>query len=373
MTKLFLFLFSLMSLSTCFGSLPLSKLSTEEKVGQLLIAHFHGKTANKESCTLIQQAKIGGIIYYNWANGLTSPEQVQTLSSGLQQQAKGNPLAIPLFIAVDQEGGRIARLTQGFTQFPSNQALGKTQDPRLAESNAIVMGKEMRAVGVNMNFAPVVDINNNPKNPVIGNRSFGDTAELVTAYGERALAGYHKAGIITTLKHFPGHGDVEIDSHEDLPVIHKSMEQLEKLELIPFAKLSAQTDAIMTAHLLVPALDPEYCSTLSLKTLSYLRETIGFQGVIISDSLMMKGVLKKCHSVDEAAIQAFNAGCDLLILGGKQLIGANLNAELDVEDVLQIHQSLVNAVKSGRIQEERLNQSIERILKLKERYLHNCL
>lgn len=220
--NLFGYMFSCMSIATCFGSLSPSQLSVDEKVGQLIIAHFHGETANKDSCRLIQEAKVGGIIYYNWANELNSPEQVQKLSSGLQQQAKGNPLAIPLLIAVDQEGGRVARLTRGFTQFPGNQALGMSRDPNLAESSALTMGKEMHAVGVNMNLAPVIDINNNPKNPIIGSRSFGDTADVVTAFGERALLGYHKACIITTLKHYPGHGDVEIDSHEDLPVIHKS-------------------------------------------------------------------------------------------------------------------------------------------------------
>ena len=368
MTKLFLFLCSFLSLSTCFGDLFL-KPSIEEKVGQLLIAHFHGEEANRESCKLIKEIRVGGIIYYKWANGLTSPEQVSKLSSGLQQQAAENSINIPLFIAVDQEGGRVARLTHGFTQFPGNQALGITKDPSSAESSALTMGKEMHAVGININLAPVVDISNNPKNPVIGDRSFGDTAEIVMTFGEKALTGYHKAGIITTLKHFPGHGDVDVDSHQDLPVIHKSMEQLEKLELMPFAKLATQTDAIMTAHLLVPAFDPKHCSTLSSKTLCYLREVIGFEGVIISDSLVMQGVLKTCSSVDEAAIQAFNAGCDLLILGGKQLVGANLNVELSVQDIQHIHQSLVNAVKSGRIQEERLNQAVERILKLKEKYL----
>ncbi len=128
----------------------------------------------------------------------------------------------------------MTRLKQGFTQFPGNLTLGMSKNPALAESSALRMGREMHAVGINMNLAPVVDINSNPKNPVIGSRSFGNTAEIVTTFGEMALQGYHKAGIITTLKHYPGHGDVEIDSHEDLPVVYKSKKQLEKLELVPF-------------------------------------------------------------------------------------------------------------------------------------------
>ena len=191
--------------------------------------------------------------------------------------------------------------------------MGETLDPNLAKEIALSIGQELRGVGINMNLAPVVDINSNPQNPVIGSRSFGNSAEAVILFAEQALRGYKQAQIIATLKHFPGHGDTTVDSHEDLPVVHKSKEELERMELLPFAKLAASAEAIMTAHILVPAFDAESCSTLSEKTLSYLRQTIGFQGVIVSDSLVMEGVLKKCQTVDEAAIQALIAGCDLLI------------------------------------------------------------
>jgi beta-glucosidase-like glycosyl hydrolase len=147
------------------------------------------------------------------------------------------------------------------------------------------------------------------------------------------------------------------------------MEELERTELLPFARLAEKADAIMTAHILVPALDEENCATLSEKTLRYLREKLGFQGVIVSDSLVMGGVLKKCHTVDEAAIQALNAGCDLLILGGKLLVGGQIGLELSVADVRRIHASIVQAVQSGRIAEEKINASVGRILALKKRYL----
>lgn len=356
----------LFAATICFSFTTVQDLTLEEKIGQLLMVHFHGETANQEAKTAIQDLHVGGVIYYNWANGLSSPAQVEKLSSSLQALAR-----IPLLIAVDQEGGIVARLVQGFTVFPGNKALAMTERPDLAEKSAYAIGEELLSVGVNMNLAPVVDINTNPKNPVIGLRSFGETRETVISFGKKALEGYHKVGVMSCLKHFPGHGDISIDSHYDLPVLHKSLEELRSMELLPFEALAKEADTIMTAHLLVPAFDPDHCSTLSKKTLDYLRNQIGFQGVILSDSLVMEGVLKRCGgSVDTAAIQAFNAGCDMLILGGKQLTEAHLNLELTIEDVRRIHEKLVLAVKNGEISEEALDRSVERILKLKEKYLH---
>jgi beta-N-acetylhexosaminidase len=269
---------------------------------------------------------------------------------------------IPLFIALDQEGGHVSRLNEGFSKSSGNKTLGASQNPELAKQAAFVIGQEMRAVGINMNFAPVVDIACNRETSMMKNRSFGDNPNIVIQFGSKAVEGYKAAGIIATLKHYPGHGDVTVDSHCDLPILNKSMQELQEMELLPFSTLHESVDAIMTAHLLVPAFDSENCSTLSKPTLDYLRNNIGYQGLIISDSLIMEGVLKKCNTVDEAAISAFNAGCDILLLGGKLLIGSQTNLELTVADIQRIHASLVQAVKTGRITHERLNQSVERIL-----------
>jgi beta-N-acetylhexosaminidase len=341
----------------CFG-----EMTVEEKVGQLLMVHFNGEVANADARVLIQEVGVGAIIYYNWANGLRSPAQVLGLSKGLQELS-----AVPLLIAVDQEGGLVARLTEGFTVFPGNRALGETGDAGLAEEAAFAMGQELRAVGVNFNLAPVVDVNCNPRNPVIGIRSFGETAEVVTLFAERAVQGYQRSGVLTSLKHFPGHGDVEVDSHYDLPVMNKTKAQLEDLEFIPFKKLASRADTIMTAHILVPSIDPDHCATLSKKVLDILRNDIGYEGVIISDSLVMKGLLKSCTSIEDAAIRALEAGCDILMLGGKQLIGTDETLELSVADVKRIHQALAGAVKSGRISEYRLNEAVERVLALKNK------
>jgi beta-N-acetylhexosaminidase len=342
----------------CEKNWDVQSLSMEEKVGQLFMVHFHGRFANEEAKKLIEELHVGGVIYYNWANGLDSQAQVQTLGDGLQKLAH-----IPLLIAVDQEGGPISRFNQWFSPFPGNQMLGMNNDFDLTEKTAFAVGQELRASGVNMNLAPVVDVNSNPQNPIISNRAYSNHPETVCAHGKMALEGYKRAHIIATLKHFPGHGDVEVDSHLDLPILRKTIKELEQTELLPFATLGALADVIMMAHILTPAIDEEYCATLSPKTVKYLRETLKFQGMILSDSLVMKGILSQCESIDEAAILSLNAGIDMLILGGKA------HLELTLADVQRIHHSVVNAVKNGQIGEERLSEAVEKILALKRKYL----
>lgn len=351
-----------------FATYSINDLTLEEKVGQLLIVHFNGEEVNQDAKTLIQDLHVGGIIYYNWANGLHSPQQIRHLSLGLQKLAEQTKCSIPLLICADQEGGLVSRFNQGFTVFPGNKALGMTGQPELAETSAYAIGQELKAVGVNMNLSPVVDVNTDPKNPVIGIRSFGSSPQIVLQFSKNALEGYHRAGIITSLKHFPGHGDVKVDSHEDLPVVRKTKKELKEVDLLPFKELANQADTVMTAHILVPALDSKNCSTLSKSTLDMLRNEFKFKGVIIADSLIMEGVLKTTSSVDEAALLAFNAGCDILMLGGKQLIGTKAGLEITVTDVQRIQKRLVDAVKTGEISEKRLNQSVQRIIDLKNRY-----
>lgn len=355
---LFLSLFSLLLIPV--RAYDIQSMSLEEKVGQLLMVHFLGEELNDDARKLVQQAHVGGIIYFRTANGLTSPEQVRRLSSGLQELAR-----IPLFIAIDSEGGPVTHLKQGFTLFPSNWAVGLTNDPQFAYKVALASSQELKAVGINMNLAPVVDVNTNPKNPVIGIRSFGSTPEQVALFGKAALAGYRQGGIIATLKHFPGHGDVAVDSHYGLPITYKSQNELQTVELYPFAKLAKEAEVIMSAHLLVPSIDPDMCATFSPRLLQgVLREKLGFTGVIISDSLLMDGALLQAKSVENAAIEAFNAGCDLLIIAGgfsKKTLGF-------ADSMCSVHKALVQAVLDGRISHEKLDSSLRRILQLKEKY-----
>lgn len=341
-------------------------MTVKEKVGQMLIAHFNGKVANEHAQKLIKDVKIGGIILYKWANGIESPAQVATLTTELQQMARKEGIP-PLFICADQEGGIVNRLDQGFTIFPGNKALAMTGDSNLAEECAFAMGQEMRSVGVNFNLSPVVDVNNNPRNPVIGLRSFGESPEKVTEFGEAAVRGYHKAGLSISLKHFPGHGDTESDSHYGLPTVKKSKDQLESNELFPFAKLAKTADSVMTAHIVFPALDSENCATMSKPILDILRNEMHFNGVVMTDSLVMDGFIKNSKSLEEGTIRAVNAGCNMLILGGKDLIGSN-SLELNAENVSSIHQNLCQAVEDGLIPLKVIDDSVARILTLKEKY-----
>jgi beta-N-acetylhexosaminidase len=338
------------------ASLLANPLSVEQKIGQLLMTNFIGQQVNDDAKRLIDEAHVGGIIYYKDSNRLKSPEQVQNISNQLQQYSP-----LPLFIAIDQEGGAKNRLTEGFTVFPSQHDLRKTGKLEYVESAAYMTGQQLRAVGINFILGPVVDVNVNPNNPVIGPRSFGDNPEQVACFGKAALNGYARAGILSVLKHFPGHGDVTVDSHYDLPVVDKTRAELEKVELFPFTQLAESADGIMTCHLLIPALDPVDCATVSVPILQgLLRGEMGYDGLIVSDSLMMKGVLKQCGSLEKAAERAILAGCDLLIIGDNA-------EECTVDHIIRVHRHLVEAVKQGRISENRLDHAVARILALKSR------
>ncbi|MFI0434360.1 MAG: beta-N-acetylhexosaminidase [Parachlamydiaceae bacterium] len=367
---LYLFLLSTLSLSPfALFSLSLSDLTLEEKIGQLLIVHFHGEEANDEARELIQDVHVGGVIYYNWANELKNPQQVQHLSQGLQALAQRSAHPIPLFIAVDQEGGRVNRLKNGFTVFPGHYPLGRTGEWEWGEESARMMAEELKAVGVSLNLSPVVDVASEQANPVIGVRSFSSDPVEVAKWGRCTLNGYQKAGVIATLKHFPGHGDVKVDSHEALPFITKQREELNQVELYPFRFLASQAEAILTAHLFVPALDPDECVTFSKKVITdLLRKELNFQGVIITDSLVMEGVLSQSSTLEDAALKSLLAGHDLILLGGKQLIGSQNGLECRIEDVKRIHRFLVDATQRGLLSEERIHASVSRILALKEKY-----
>lgn len=361
-------LFICLSWSLPSQSLSPSDLTLEEKVGQLLMVHFHGRETNEDARYLIQGLHVGGIIYYQWANDLSHPLQVQKLSHGLQLLAQEASQAIPLLIAIDQEGGRVSRLKQGFTVFPGNYALGQTGEWSWGEESAWMVGQELRAVGISLNLAPVVDIYTQPANPIIGIRAFSSSPSEVARWGSCALRGYKRAGLIAALKHFPGHGDVKVDSHEALPIVNKKREVLEQVELYPFRSLAPQADVIMTAHLLVPALDTQ-CVTFSRKVVhDLLRKDFNFQGVIMTDSLAMEGILSQCSSLEEAVLKSLEAGHDLVLLGGKQLLASQNGLEFGVDDVRRVHRFLVNAVRQGHLSEDRLNESVARILALKQKY-----
>lgn len=343
------------------------ELSLEEKVGQLLMVSVHAESINETTRALINDLHIGGIIYYSWANGLHSAEQVASLSVGLQNLAAEARSQIPLIIAIDHEGGRVHRFESGFTHFPPAFAYTLANDPVLTEQCGYAMGKELRTVGITMNLAPVIDVLSNVENPIIGTRAFGETPEMVIKHAGAFIKGLHQANCMTSLKHFPGHGDTNTDSHLALPVIHKTISNLTLCELAPFYALADKTDSIMTGHLMIPTFDSETCSTLSQPTLNLLRNQANFDGVIISDSLAMQGIQSLCTTLSDAAIQAVNAGCDIVLLGGRCLVGTALQ-EITYATIAQVHADLVTAVHNGSLSKERLDTAVSRILKLKKNY-----
>ncbi len=342
--------------STVFNTLPLP-----QKVGQLLMGAFQGPVVNDQATTLLKTALVGHIILY--ANNVESAAQVKALCTNLRQKASENS-SIPLHIAVDQEGGRVTRLKgEGFTQFPASRSVAQTKDPTLARQVAVAMAKEMKAVGITMNLAPVCDVNTNPSNPVIGNRSFGEDPETVIRFAEAEVDGFHEEGIQTCLKHYPGHGDASVDSHFGLPTVTKDQSALEATELAPFNALSSKTDAIMSAHVVLPALDETWCATFSSKILGTLRKA-DFQGLIISDSITMEGALKQTDGdIVEAALKAIEAGCDILCIAG---------TTVNPQTILDVHQGIIQAVKTGRIALKRIEESLERVARSKE-HLFNPL
>jgi beta-N-acetylhexosaminidase len=297
---------------------------------------------------------LGGVTLF--ARNIDSATQLTQLDADLQTIA--DPL--PLFISVDQEGGLVVRVTDGATIFPGNMAVGASGDPSLARKLAEASATELLAMGVNMDLAPVVDVNTNPLNPVIGVRSFGSQVSLVSEFGVQTIQGLQSSGVSAVGKHFPGHGDTDVDSHRDLPVVPHSLERLQTLELLPFtAAMQAGVDGIMTAHLYLPAIEPkpDVPATLSKTVLTgLLRDQLGYRGLILTDALDMDAI-KKDRTAAEAAIQAFEAGADMLLIAG---ITAEDRAHLGDGPPL-----LLAAVQSGRVSEARLDASVLRILEAK--------
>lgn len=333
----------------------LTEMTVEERVGQLFHLGIEGTEITPMIKTLIQQYAIGGVILFG--RNIQSPDQVRRLTQQLQELAIERGL--PLLISIDEEGGVVTRL-KGGTHFPGLMSLGATNDSRWAYRAGKMVAKELKSVGINMNLAPVLDVNNNPKNPVIGVRSFGEDPLFVAELGAAYIEGMQSEGIIACGKHFPGHGDTEIDSHKDLPVIQHSLEYLQEVELYPFQEaMKSKVDAIMTAHIYFQALDPErrVPATLSANVLQgLLRERMGFKGLILTDCMEMEAIAAN-YTAAEGSIKTLKAGSDMV------LISHSIKRQIEaIEGVLQ-------AVKNRVLSLERLDSSVQRIISLKKRRL----
>jgi beta-N-acetylhexosaminidase len=334
----------------------LARMTLEQKVGQVFMLGFEGTSLNDKNRALIQGLHLGGVTLF--ARNIDNGPQLARLDAELQTIAD----PVPLFISVDQEGGLVVRVTDGATIFPGNMAVGATGDASLARKVAEASTSELLAMGVNMDLGPVVDVNTNPMNPVIGVRSFGSNVDVVSQFGSETIQAIQSSGVSAVAKHFPGHGDTDVDSHRDLPVVPHPLERLESLELLPFkSAMRAGVDGIMTAHLYLPAIEPQpdVPATLSKTVLTgLLREQLGYQGLILTDALDMDAI-KKDRTAAEAAVQAFEAGADMLLIAG-------ITRE-DRQHLGDGPPALLAAVQSGRVSEERLDASVSRILEAKAR------
>lgn len=339
--------------------LKIDTLALEQKIGQLMLIGFDGTTVDVDLRHMITECHIGGAILF--ARNIESPGQVATLTNELQKIAmeSGQP---GLFIAVDQEGGRVARLTEdkGFTEFPSAMAIGATGDTENAYRMAFAMSAEMRAVGINVDFAPDLDVNNNPANPVIGIRSFGSDPVTVASFGAAFARGLQENGILAFGKHFPGHGDTGIDSHIALPLVPYNRVRLDQIELVPFkAAIAGDFAGIMSAHVTFPAIDtnPGMPATLSRQVLTgLLRDQLGFNGLIATDSLEMGALAENGYPPQIGAILAFAAGADILLFNRDHAMHRESFA------------NLVRAVEEGKVSQEQLDTSVRRILEAKEKF-----
>lgn len=332
-----------------------SGLTLEQKIGQMFICGFDALAPNDHAKKLIQDCHVGGIVYFR--RNVQKLSQLSELSSSLQELAasSGQP---PLIVAIDQEGGMVARIDhEGISRIPGNMALGAAGSQEYTYQVGKIGAKELRALGINMNFAPCLDVNNNPRNPVIGVRSFGEDPKAVADHGLAAIRGYQEEGVSATAKHFPGHGDTSVDSHLGLASVPHDRTRLEKVELYPFKKaIEDEVDAIMTAHVSFPAIEPEGIpATLSHAVLTgLLREEMGFYGLIITDCLEMHAIAKE-FGISEGAVRSIEAGADCVLVS---------HTLADQEAAIR---AVVDAVNSGRISEERIDASVERILTLKMR------
>ena len=328
------------------------KLTLEEKVGQMIGLAFYGTEYSEELKMQVEELKAGLIIYFK--DNCESPKQVFELNKIINSKSK-----IPPFLALDQEGGMVARVTEGAVQSPGAMAISACRNSKYAYQLAYNMGKDLVKLGFNFNFAPVGDINNNPNNPVINVRSYSDNPDVVCEYVKEAVKGYQDAGMMTSIKHFPGHGDTVVDTHLGLAKVDFDSNRLYNRELKPLLLAKNENlPGIMAAHVMYTKYDDEFPTTLSKKVITgLLREEIGYDGLVVTDSLTMKAVFDN-FTLEEIVYNSMNSGCDILLMCGAR----------KVEMQREFRDIAVRLVKEGKISESHIDECVSRILKYKEMF-----
>ncbi|MDF2520170.1 MAG: Beta-N-acetylhexosaminidase [Clostridia bacterium] len=331
----------------------IEQMTLDEKLGQMIIAGLTGYEAGEDTRQLIESFHVGGFILYS--SNIESSQQLLKLTNSLKELNAGNK--VPLFISVDEEGGRVSRIPKEIKNLPKNSEIGKINNKEFSYKVGKLLGEKVRAFGFNMDFAPVLDINSNPKNPVIGDRAFGADERVVSELGVQTMKGMQETGVIPVVKHFPGHGDTAVDSHIGLPFVYNDLKRLKSFELIPFAAaVEAGADMVMAAHIVLPEIDKENPATLSKTIITdILREQMNFDGVVITDDMTM-GAISENYELGAAAVKSVEAGSDIIMVA------------YGYDNALTALTSMKEAVQQGLITEERIDQSVYRILKLKQKY-----
>ena len=333
----------------------LDSMSLQQKVGQMFMLSFYGRPMNEPAREMLARWQPGAVVLFK--SNLADPAATTRMTNSIQRAIvdAGGP---PAFIAVDQEGGIIAHLEDGFTRWPVPMLLNATQDPDLAYRFGSALAQELRAVGINMNLAPVADLNTNPANPIIGRRSFGTNADQVGPIVSAVALGMQAQGVLATAKHFPGHGDTDSDSHVTLPILSLDRDRLDAVEMAPFRDaIDAGVGAMMVAHIWYSALDevPNRPASLSPRVVTdLLRDELGFEGLIMPDAMDMDAI-DTVYSIEESALLAVEAGHDIVVMG----------AHVSPQNYERAMQAVLAAVESGRISPERIDASVRRILQAK--------
>lgn len=322
------------------------------RIGELIVLGFKGLDLSPETARTITDRGIGGIILF--AHNYESPAQVAELIAEVQRVRADK--THPLFISVDQEGGKVQRFKKLFTRIPEAALIGKTNSPKLAFEIAEVIASELKAVGINVNFCPIADIQTNPKNPVIGTRSFGEEEDLVSKMVTAMVRGHLVHKVLPVVKHFPGHGDTHLDSHFALPRVETTLETLRAREMIPFQKaFRSKCPMVMSAHIMNANLDPKYPGTLSRFVLqNLLREELRFKGVIFSDDMEMKAITDH-FGIEDAPALAIEAGCDQVIYRSE-------------EAGVAAYEALQKALETGKLSAKRVIESTDRVRAMKREY-----
>lgn len=331
----------------------IDNMSIDEKIGQLIMTGFEGTSLGEDLIQYIKEYKVGGVIFFS--RNIEDFSQAIELINQIKTANKSN--SIPLLLSIDEEGGRVSRFPKSIVGLPGAKTIGDKNDHKISYGFGKVIGDRLKNFGFNMVYGPVLDINSNPRNSVIGDRAFGSNPSLVSEVGVQVIDGIKRTNIISVAKHFPGHGGTEMDSHIDLPTFDKSFEELLEFELIPFAKaIENSVDAIMVAHILYPKIDSKFPATMSNIIINdILREKLKFEGLVLSDDMTM-GAIVNNFTVEEGALKFLQAGGDIvLICHGKDNTIKSINRILE-------------AVENGELNELEIDKKVYRILELKERY-----